>query len=121
MELRAVQHRQGLQQQAPQLQQAVPQQLNDSKSDEVPEHGAKRARWSPHIDASEMSPGDVEHSQEHAQEHSRGLKRQPESATEGLEDAGDQGDADDGDMEPVITIGVDGCENDEESFVDDVN
>ena len=81
-----------------------------------------------------MSPGDVEHSQEQAQEHSRGLKRQPEPATEDLEDAGDQGDADDGDMnaieavceEPVVTIGVDGenwdeCENDEESFVDDVN
>ena len=77
-----------------------------------------------------MSPGDVEHSQE----HSRGLKRQPESATEELEDASDQGDADDGDMntmgaicrEPVITIRVEGenwdeCENDEESYVDDVN
>ena len=69
-----------------------------------------------------------------AQEHSRGLNRQPESATEDLEGAGDQGDADDGDMntlgavceDPVITIGVDGenwdeCENDEESYVDDVN
>ena len=47
-----------------------------------------------------------------AQEHSGGLKRQPESATEDLEGAGDQGDADDGDMntigavceEPVITV-----------------
>ena len=81
-----------------------------------------------------MRLGDVDHGQEHAQEHSRGLKRQPESATEDLEDAGDQGDADDGDMntigavceEPVITIGVDGenwdeCENDEESYLDDVN
>ena len=38
-----------------------------------------------------MSPGHVEHSQEHAQEHNRGLKRQPESVTEDLEDAGDQG------------------------------
>ena len=81
-----------------------------------------------------MNPGEVEHSQEHAQEHSRGMKLQPESATEDLEDAVDQGNADDGDMntngtvceEPVITIGVDGekwdeCENDEESYVDDVN
>ena len=55
------------------------------------------------------------------------------SATEDPEDAGDQGDADDEDMnalgavceEPVRTIGVDGemldgCENDEESYVDDV-
>ena len=104
------------------------------QSDEVPDHGVKRIRWSPHVDASEISLGDVEHSQEHAREHSRGLKRQPESATEDLEDAGDQGDADDGDMntigavceEPVITVGVDGenwdeCENDAESNVDDVN
>ena len=81
-----------------------------------------------------MNPGEVEHSQEHAQENSRGLKRQPESATEDLEDAGDQGDADDGDMnttgavceKPVITIVVDGekwdeCENDEESYVENVN
>ena len=65
------------------------------------------------------------------------MKRQPESTTENLEDAGDQvnrGDGDDDDMkalgavkeEPVITIGVDGetldeCENGEESNVDDVN
>ena len=62
------------------------------------------------------------------------MKRQRESTTEDLEDAGDQGDADDEDMnaigavceEPVLTIGVDGekwdeCENDEESYVDDVN
>ena len=54
--------------------------------------------------------------------------------TEDLEDARDQGDADDEDMnalgavceELVITIGVDGemldeCENDEESYIDDVN
>ena len=48
--------------------------------------------------------------------HNRGLKRRPESATEDLEDAGDQGDADDDDMntigavneESVITIGVGG-------------
>ena len=64
------------------------------------------------------------------------MKRQPESTTEDLEDAGDQEnrrDADDDDMkalgavneEPVITIGVNGetldeCENVEESYVDDV-
>ena len=81
-----------------------------------------------------MNPGEVEHSQEHAQEQSRGLKRQPEPATEDLQDAGDQGGANDGDMktlgavceEPVITIGVGGenwdeCESDEESYVDDVD
>ena len=64
----------------------------------------------------------------------QGLKRQPESTTEDLEDAGDQGDADHDDMnaigavceEAVMTIGVDGerwdeYENDEESYVDDVN
>ena len=65
------------------------------------------------------------------------MKRQPESTTEDLEDAGDQenrGDADDDDMkalgavneEPVITIGVNGetlddGESVEESYVDDVN
>ena len=48
-----------------------------------------------------MNPGEVEHSQEHAKQHSRGLKRQPESATEDLEDASDQGDADDGDMNTI--------------------
>ena len=69
-----------------------------------------------------------------SQEHNRRLKRQPESTTEDLEDAGDQenrGDADDDDMnalgavneEPVITIGVNGetldeCESVEESYVD---
>ena len=66
-----------------------------------------------------------------------GLKRQPESTTEDLEDAGDQenrGDADDDDMkalgavteEPVITIWINGetsdeCESVERSYVDDVN
>ena len=114
------------------------------RSDEVPDHGVKRVRWSPHaqdtkeFDPNEPSDASVQPpSQEHAQEHNRGLKRQPESTTEDLEDAGDQenrGDADDDDMkalgavceEPVITIGVDGetldeCENGEESYVDDVN
>ena len=65
------------------------------------------------------------------------MKRQPESTTEDLEDAGHQenrGDADNDDTkalgavneEPVITIGVDGetldeREDGEESHVDDVN
>ena len=65
------------------------------------------------------------------------MKRQPESTTEDLKDAGDQesrGDADDDDMkalgavneEPVITIGVNGetldeCESVEEFYVYDVN
>ena len=110
------------------------------RSDEVPDHGVKRIRWSPHaqdtkeFDLNESSDASV---QTPSQEHNRGLKRQPESTTDDLEDAGDQenrGDADDDDMkalgavneEPVITIGVDGetldeCENGEESHVDDVN
>ena len=89
------------------------------------------------FDPNESSDASVQPpSQEHAREHNRGLKRQQESTTEDLEDAGDQekrGDDDD-DMkalgavceEPVITIGIDGetldvCENGEESYVDDVN
>ena len=57
----------------------------------VPDHGFKTVRWSPHVqDASEMGPGGVEHCQ--------GLKRQPEFTTEDLEDASDQGDADDEDI-----------------------
>ena len=63
------------------------------QSDEVLDHGVKRVRWSPHVDTSEMSPGEVE--------DSRGLERQPESATEDLEDARDQGDADDDDMNAI--------------------
>ena len=104
------------------------------RSDEVPDHGVKRVRWSPHEqDTKEFDPNEPSD----ASVQSRVLKRQPESTTEDLEDAGDQenrGDADDDDMkalgavceEPVITIGVDGetldeCENGEESYVDDVN
>ena len=107
------------------------------RSDEVPDHGVKRVRWSPHEqDTKEFDPNELS-VQIPSQEHNRGLKRQPESTTEDLEDAGDQenrGDADDDDMkalgavneEPVITIGVDGetldeCESVEESYVDDVN
>ena len=86
------------------------------RSDEVPDHGVKRVRWSPHEqDTKEFDPNEPSD----ASVQSRGLKRQPESTTEDLEDAGDQenrGDADDDDMkalgavceEPVITIGVDG-------------
>ena len=107
------------------------------RSDEVPDHGVKRVRWSPHEqDTKEFDPN--ESSLEiPSQEHNRGLNRQPDSTTEDLEDAGDQenrGDDDDDDMkvletvneEPVITIGVnsetlDECESVEESHVDDVN
>ena len=109
-------------------------QNKTKRSDEVPDHGVKRVRWSPHEqDTKEFDPNEPSD----ASVQSRGLKRQPESTTEDLEDAGDQenrGDADDDDMkalgavceEPVITIGVDGetldeCENGEESYVDDVN
>ena len=107
------------------------------QSDEVPDHGVKRARWSPHEqDTKEFDPNESS-VQVSRQEHNRGLKPQPESTTEYLEDAGDQenrGDADDDDMkalgavneEPVITIVVNGgtldeCESVEESNVDDVN
>ena len=107
------------------------------RSDEVPDHGVKRVRWSPHEqDTKEFDPNESS-VQIPSQEHNRGLKRHPESTTEDLEDAGDQesrGVADDDDMkalgavneEPVITIGVDvetldECENGEASYVDDVN
>ena len=107
------------------------------RSDEVPDHGVKRVRWSPHAqDTKEFDPNESS-VQIPSQEHNRGLKRQPESTTGDLEDAGDQenrGDDDDDDMkalgavneEPVITIGVNGetldeCESVEESYVDDVN
>ena len=111
---------------APPVASSSPAAAERFQSDEVPDHGVKRVRWSPHVDTSDLDPSEVEHRQR--------LKRQPESTTEDLEDAGDQGDADDDDMnaigavceEPVITIGVDGekwegCENDEESYVDNVN
>ena len=101
------------------------------------DHGVKRVRWSPHEqDTKEFDPNELS-VQVSSKEHNRGLKRQPESTTEDLEDAGDQenrGDADDDDMkalgavneEPVITIGVSGetldvCENGEESYVNDVS
>ena len=86
------------------------------RSDEVPDHGVKRVRWSPHEqDTKEFVPNESR-VQIPSQEHNRGLKRQPESTTEDLEDASDQenrGDADDDDMkalgavheEPVLTIG----------------
>ena len=107
------------------------------RSDEVPDHGVKRVRWSPHEqDTKEFDPNEST-VQVSSQEQNRGLKRQPESTTEDLEDASDQenrGDADDDDMKalgainekPVITIGVNGetldeCESAEESYVDDVN
>ena len=84
------------------------------RSDEVPDHGVKRVRWSPHEhDAKEFDPNESS-VQIPSQEHKRGLKRLPESTTEDLEDAGDQENrGDDDDMkalgavneEPVITIG----------------
>ena len=83
------------------------------RSDEIPDHGVKRVRWSPHEQDTKEFESSV---QIPSQEHSRGLKRQPDSTTEDLEDAGDQEnreDAHDDDMkalgavfeEPVITIG----------------
>ena len=97
------------------------------ESDEVPDHGVQRVRWSPQVqDTSELDPSE-------SSVRLQGLKRQPGSTTEDPEDV-DQGDADDADMktmgavceEPVITIGIDGeklneCVTDEESHVDDVN
>ena len=103
------------------------------RSDEVPDHGVKRVRWSPR----EQDTKEFDSNESSVQIPRRGLKRQPDSTTEDLEDAGDQenrGDDDDDDMkalgavneEPVITIGVNGetldeCESVEESYVDDVN
>ena len=59
------------------------------RSDEV-DHGVKRIRWSPHEqDTKEFDPNESS-VQIPSQEHNRGLKRQPESTTEDLEDAGDQ-------------------------------
>ena len=117
--------------------QAVSSADEGFRSDEVPDHGVKRVRWSPHEqETKEFDPSESS-VQISSQEHNRGLKRQQESTTEDLEDAGVQenrGDADDADMkavgalneEPVITIGVNGetldeCESVEESYVDDVN
>ena len=107
------------------------------RSDEIPDHGVKKVRWSPHEHKTkEFDPSESKCSNSESRTQSR-LKRQPESTTEDLEDAGYQenrGDADDDDMkalgtvneEPVITIGVNGetldeCESVEESYVDDVN
>ena len=74
------------------------------RSDEVPDHGVKRVRWSPHAqDTKEFDPNEPSI----AIVQSRGLKRQPESTTEDLEDAGDQenrGDADDNDMKALGAV-----------------
>ena len=102
------------------------------QGDEVPDHGVQRVRWSPQVEDA------VELDQSGSRLDARGLKRQPESTTEDLEDDGDQDDdrddVEDEDMkllgvvceEPVMTIGVDGekldeGENIEEFHVDDVN
>ena len=51
------------------------------RSDEVPDHGVKRVRWSPHEqDTKEFDPNESS-VQVSGQEHNRGLKRQPESTT----------------------------------------
>ena len=51
------------------------------RSDEVPDHGVKRVRWSPHEqDTKEVDPNEPSD----ASVQSRGLKRQPESTTEDL-------------------------------------
>ena len=71
---------------------AVPSSSADERfrSDEVPDHGVKRVRWSPHgQDTKEIDPNESS-VQIPSQEHNRGLKRLPESTTEDLEDAGDQ-------------------------------
>ena len=77
------------------------------RSDEVPDHGVKRVRWSPHEqDTKEFDPNESS-VQVSSQEHNRGLKRLPESTTEDLEDAGDQenrGDADDDDMKALGAV-----------------
>ena len=60
------------------------------RSDEVPDHGVKSVRWSLHEqDTKEFDPNESS-VQIPSQEHNRGLKRQPDSTTEDLEDAGDQ-------------------------------
>ena len=101
------------------------------RSDEVPDRGVKKVRWSPHEqDTKEFDPN------ESSVQSNRG-SFQPDSTTEDLEDAGDQenrGDDDDDDMkalgevneQPAKTIAVNGetldeCESVEESYVDDVN
>ena len=57
------------------------------RSDEVPDHGLKRVRWSLHAqDTKEFDPNEPSN----ASVQSQGLRRQPESTTEDLEDAGDQ-------------------------------
>ena len=108
--------------------------MNDS---EVTKFQIMVSRGSPHEQGTKEFDPNQSSVQIPSQEHNRGLKRQPDSTTEDLEDAGDQenrGDDDDDDMkalgavneEPVITIGVNGetldeCESVKESYVDDVN
>ena len=68
------------------------------RSDEVPDRGPKMVRWSFHAkDTKEFRQNEPSNTSV----QSRGLKRQPDSTAEGLEDAGDQenrGVADDDDM-----------------------
>ena len=80
------------------------------RSDEVPDDGVKRVRWSPHEQDTKKFDPNESSVQVSSQEHNPWLRRQPDSTTENLEDAG----ADDDDMkalgavdeEPVITIGA---------------
>ena len=55
------------------------------RSDEVPDHGVKRVRWSLHAqDTKESDPNEPSETsvQTPSQKHNRALKRQPESTTE---------------------------------------
>ena len=71
------------------------------RGDEVPDQGVKSVRWSPQVrDTSELGPSE-------SRSNDRGLKRQPESTTEDLEDAGDQDDGQgDADNEDVKALGA---------------
>ena len=60
------------------------------RSDEVPDHGVKKIRWSLHEQETKEFDRKESSVQISSQEHNRGLKRQPESTTEDLEDASDQ-------------------------------
>ena len=97
-ELRAARHRrlqQGAQRQAVASSSSAAAERFQS---EVPDHGVKRERWSPQVqDTSELGPSE-------SRVRPQGLKRQPESTREDLEDAGDQCDADDEDMNALGAV-----------------
>ena len=60
------------------------------RNDEIPDHGVKRVRWSPHEKDTKEFDSNESSVQIPSQEHNRGLKRQPDSTTKNLEDAGNQ-------------------------------